>query len=59
MAKYDYTKHREGSEEYKGVKETPVPQSSGYPNNIASTQTEFVRGTGAATKATKSSKKLG
>lgn len=59
MAKYDYRKHSEGSAEYKGVKDVPVPETAGYPNNIASTQTEEVRGTGAQTKATKSSKKLG
>ena len=35
------------------------PNTSGYPNNIASTQTVKVRGTGAATKATKCSTKLG
>jgi len=36
-----------------------IPKTSGYPNNIASTQTVKVRGTGAQTKATKCSKKLG
>jgi len=36
-----------------------IPNSSGYPNNIASTQTVKVRGTGAQTKGTKCSKKLG
>ena len=51
--------HKEGSAEYKGIKSVPVPKSSGYPNNIASTQTVKVRGTGAATKATKCSTKLG
>lgn len=59
MAKFDYTKHKEGSDEYKGIKEVPVPNTAGYPNDIASTQTETVRGTGAQTKGTKSSKKLG
>ena len=59
MAKLDYKKHNEGSEEYKGISSVPVPNSSGYPNNIASTQTVKVRGTGAQTKATKCSKKLG
>ena len=41
------------------IKAVPIPKSSGYPNNIASTQTVKVRGTGAQTKATKCSKKLG
>ena len=35
------------------------PTTSGYPNNIASTQTVKVRGTGAQTKATKCTTKLG
>ena len=33
--------------------------NNGYPNAIANTQTVKTRGTGAATKGTKSSKKLG
>ena len=41
------------------VKSVPTPKTAGYPNNIASTQTVKVRGTGAQTKATKCSKKLG
>ena len=53
------SEHKEGSAEYKGIKSVPTPNSSGYPNNIASTQTVKVRGTGAQTKATKCSKKLG
>jgi len=40
-------------------KPVPVPNTAGYPNNIPSTQTVKTRGTGAATKGTKSSKKLG
>jgi hypothetical protein len=51
--------HTEGSAEYKGVKSVPVPKGNGYPNNIKSTQTVKVRGTGAQTKATKCSTKLG
>ncbi len=35
------------------------PNSSGYPNNIASTQTVKTRGTGAATKGNKHSTKMG
>lgn len=30
----------------------PVPNTSGYPNKIANTQTTKTRGTGAATKGT-------
>jgi hypothetical protein len=33
--------------------------NSGYPNNVPNTQTVKTRGTGAATKGTNSSKKLG
>jgi hypothetical protein len=33
--------------------------NNGYPNNIANTQTEKTRGTGAATKGTGHSKKMG
>jgi hypothetical protein len=36
-----------------------VPNNSGYPNNIANTQTQKTRGTGAATKGTGHSKKMG
>ena len=51
--------HKEGSAEYKGVKSVPTPKTAGYPNNIASTQTVKTRGTGAATKGTKHSTKMG
>jgi hypothetical protein len=33
--------------------------NNGYPNNIPNTQTEKTRGTGAATKGTGHSKKMG
>ena len=33
--------------------------NNGYPNKVANTQTVKTRGTGAATKGTRSSKKLG
>ena len=36
-----------------------VPNNNGYPNNIANTQTQKTRGTGAATKGTGHSKKMG
>ena len=51
--------HKEGSAEYKGIKSVPVPNTAGYPNNIASTQTVKTRGTGAATKGNKHSTKMG
>lgn len=37
----------------------PVPNTSGYPNNVANTQTLKTRGTGAATQGAKSSTKMG
>lgn len=43
----------------KKPKPVPVPNTSGYPNNIPSTQTQKTRGTGAQTKGTKHSKKMG
>jgi hypothetical protein len=48
-------------EQKQKAKEVPIPEGSGggcYPNNVASTQTEKTRGTGAAIKGTKSSKTL-
>lgn len=46
-------------ETYRDPKPVPVQDNNGYPNKIASTQTQKTRGTGAATKGTNSSKKLG
>ena len=48
----------------KGEYRSPKPYkgdlgNNGYPNNVANTQTVKTRGTGAATKGTRSSKKLG
>ena len=43
----------------KKIKDVPVPTCNGYPNKVANTQTVKTRGTGAATKGTNSSKKLG
>ncbi len=40
-------------------KPVPVPNTAGYPDKVPSTQTVKTRGTGAATKGTNSSKKLG
>jgi hypothetical protein len=44
--------------EYKQPKSVPVGNNNGYPNNIANTQTLKTRGTGAATKGTKSSTRM-
>jgi hypothetical protein len=44
----------------KPVKQIPItPNNSGYPNNVPNTQTQKTRGTGAATKGTGHSKKMG
>ena len=40
-------------------KPVPVPSGNGYPNKLANTQTQKTRGTGAATKGTKSSSRMG
>lgn len=40
-------------------KAAPMPDCCGYPNKAANTQTMKTRGTGAATRGTKSSSKLG
>jgi len=37
-------------------KKVPVPNTSGYPNNIANTQTKKMKGSGAATRGTGFSK---
>jgi len=43
----------------KKIKDVPVPSIAGYPNRVPNTQTVQTRGGGAATRGTKSSKKLG
>ena len=46
--------------QYNQPKPCPIPPNNmGYPNNVPNTQTVKTRGTGAATKGTNSSKKLG
>ncbi len=45
--------------DYRKPKPVPVPNTAGYPNNVANTQTQKARGTGAATKGTGHSKKMG
>lgn len=59
QSKNSFRAHVEGTAEYSGVKSVPVPEGNGYPNDVANTQTVKTRGTGAATKGTKSSAKLG
>jgi hypothetical protein len=44
---------------YSQPKEYIIQTNCGYPNNTANTQTVKTRGTGAATKGTNSSTKLG
>ena len=44
---------------YRQPKSVPINGNSGYPNNVANTQTLKIRGTGAATQGTNSSKKMG
>ena len=44
---------------YRDPKPVPINGNSGYPNNVANTQTQKTRGTGAATKGDKHSKKMG
>ena len=44
---------------FKQHKPCPVPDVDGYPNNVANTQTQKTRGTGAATIGTGHSKKMG
>lgn len=51
--------HIEGSAEYKGVKSVPTPVGNGYPVKIDTEKTVKVRGTGAATKGTMTTNKLG
>ena len=41
------------------IKTVPVPNVAGYPNKVVNTQTVKTRGTGAASRGTRSSKKLG
>ena len=44
---------------YRDPKSVPVPNTSGYPNNVKNTQVLKTRGTGAATKGDKHSTKVG
>jgi hypothetical protein len=55
MAEHDDTKEYNRSPQVIPV----VANNNGYPNNVASTQTQKTRGTGAATKGNKHSTKLG
>ena len=58
QSKADYRKHVEGSDEYSGVKNIPAPTGNGYPVETPPKPIK-VRGTGAATKGTKASAKMG
>jgi hypothetical protein len=51
--------HKEGSAEYAGVKQIETPKGNGYPVELTAEKTVQVRGTGAATKGTKASSKMG
>lgn len=42
--------------EYKQPQPVPVPNTAGYPNNVANTQTKTKRGTGAAQRGKNYSK---
>ena len=49
--------HDDATETYGKIKSYTAPQgNNGYPNKVANTQTQKIRGTGAATKGTGYSK---
>ncbi|MFZ9615164.1 MAG: hypothetical protein ACO3AG_00670 [Fluviibacter sp.] len=45
--------------EYRQPKAVPVPNTSGYPNNVANTQTLRIRGTKNTTRGNSCSTKMG
>lgn len=52
--------HNDRTEQYGKTKTYSVDMGkNGYPNKVANTQTQKTRGTGAATKGTGHSKKMG
>lgn len=51
--------HTKDIGKYGNPKPAPMDACCGYPNRVSNTQTMKTRGTGAATKGTHSSKKLG
>lgn len=52
--------HNDRTEKYGSPKPVNNPLgNNGYPNKVANTQTQKTRGTGAATKGTGHSKKMG
>ena len=52
--------HNDRTEQYGKIKSYTAPMgNNGYPNNVANTQTQKTRGTGAAIKGTGHSKKMG
>jgi len=52
-------KHTKDIGKYNQPKSAPMPDCCGYPNKAANTQTQEIRGTGAATKGTRASSKMG
>jgi len=46
-------KHDDSKEDYGSPKKEATPNFAGYPNNVKSTKTAKMRGTGCATKGTK------
>ena len=52
-------KHTKDIGKYGQPKPAPMVACCGYPNKVANTQTVKIRGTGAATKGTNASKKMG
>lgn len=51
--------HNDRTEQYGKTKKVPVPKTSGYPNNVANTQTERTRGCKNTTRGYGHSKKMG
>lgn len=52
-------KHTKDIGKYGQPKSVPTPNCCDYPNKVANTQTVKIRGTGAATKGVRASKKMG
>lgn len=52
-------KHTKDIGKYEQPKAVAAPSCCGYPNKVANTQTAKIRGTGAATKGTRASSKMG
>lgn len=52
-------KHAKDIGKFGQPKPVPTPSCCGYPNKVPNTQTTKIRGTGAATKGTHASSKMG